>query len=150
MLTTIKLLKTEGEALGAYLLLREGLALNHNSCLCAVAVAHGHKDWNAVTALGASADVPLREHADIAAQGARVAKYLSQRYGVTVEDAVGAVAAMRWGALVEAANEAFGDPGTACKWLHASHPALGGVAIDELVDTDEGYAQVERLLMEMV
>jgi hypothetical protein len=59
MKTNIQLLKTEGEALGAYLLLREGLALNHGSCLCAVAVAHGHKDWNAVTALGASADVPL-------------------------------------------------------------------------------------------
>ena len=151
MLSTLKLLKAEGDALGAYLLLREGLALKHGNCLVAVAVSHGHKDWNVVSALGASPDVhgheTMRTHDNIAAQSARLGRHLAQRYDVAVEDAVGAIAAMRWGALVAAANETLGDPVAARKWLHAPHPGLHGVPADELVDTDDGYARVERLLI---
>lgn len=153
MINEIDLLKAQSEALGAYLKLQEGLLLRHGHCLNATAATHGHSDWHVVSAAGRSAPanqntaIKSRCHAEVLA--ARLGKHLLQRYGFRLTDTTEAIAAMRWGELIEQANERLGDPLAASNWLRQSHPGLGNMSPFELIETDAGYEQIERLLLQV-
>jgi uncharacterized protein (DUF2384 family) len=150
MITQIDLLKAQAEALGAYLTLQEGLSLRHNQCLDAIAATHGHRNWSAVSAHKdralVSKEIDLQSHSSMEDQAARLRKHLGDRYGFTSTDTIEAIAATRWGALVEQAKHIFGDAVAASNWLRQPHQQLGGQTAHELVDTDSGHQQIERLL----
>lgn len=152
MITQIYQLKAQAEALGAYLTLQEGFSLRHNQCLDAIAATHGHRNWSAVAAHKdralANEDIDLQSHSSMEDQASRLRKHLADRYGFTPTDTAEAIAATRWGALVEQANKMFGSPKAASDWLRRAHPQLGGQTPHELIVTDAGHQQVERLLHE--
>ncbi|MBI4622652.1 MAG: DUF2384 domain-containing protein [Verrucomicrobia bacterium] len=152
MINEIDLLKAQAEALGAYLKLQDGLTLRHSQCLDAIAATNGHRDWGAVAAKKRSAlgnqEIDFQSHSSMEDQAARLRNHLVDRSGFTPSDSTEAIAATRWGALVEQPNQILGNPVAVSNWLRQPHPQLGGRTPHELIDTDAGYQQIERLLHE--
>ena len=152
MINQIAILKAQADALGAYLILQDGFSLGYNRCLDAIAATHGHRDWNVVSALGRNApvkqEIELLSHSSMEEQAGRLRRHLADRHGFTPTDSTEAIAATRWGVLVEQANQIMGDAIAVSNWLRQPHPQLGGRTAHELIDTDAGYQQIERLLCE--
>jgi hypothetical protein len=153
MINEVDILKAQSEALRAYLMLQEGLYLSHGHCLGATAAVHGHRDWSVVAALGrvASADpgIAIQSHSSGSDQAARLERHFLQKYDFVLTEGTEATAAMRWGSLIEQANVGLGDPFAASKWLRQPHPQLGHRSPHELIGTDAGYEQIERLFSQL-
>lgn len=150
MFDEIDILKTQADTLGAYLKLQEGYCLAHGHCLHAIAVIHGHRDWNTVSALSrlspAQQWTGLQTQDPMATQAVRLQNHLAKRHGFSLTDGNEAIAAIRWGALVEQATQILGDANAVSNWMRQPQPQLGGMDPRELVETDAGYQQIERLL----
>jgi hypothetical protein len=150
MIDQIYILKAQAEVLGAYLKLQDGFSLRHGQCLDAIAAIHGHHDWHTVSAYRRSAptsqEIAPLSHYSIEDQAARLRNHLAERYGFTPTESTEAIAAIRWGALVEQANQILGNAVAVSNWLCQPHPELGGRTPHDLIDTDDGYQQIEWLL----
>ena len=150
MISQIDILKHQGDALSGYLKLQEGFCLRHSNCLEAVAAAHGHQGWNVVSALcrAAAADNKTNalSHEPINVQAGRLQRHLAARYGFKLSDPEEAVAAIRWGGIVEQVNQILGNAVAASEWLRQPHPQWAGSDPRELIETDAGYQKIERLL----
>jgi uncharacterized protein (DUF2384 family) len=150
MFDEIDILKAQADTLAAYLLLVEGYCLQHGHCLHAIAAIHGHRDWNTVSALSRLAPAQqrtgLQTQDPMATQAARLQNFLTESRGFSLTDSAEAIAAIRWGALAEQATQVLGDPNAASNWLRQPQPRLGGNYPRELIETDAGYQQIERLL----
>lgn len=150
MIDQIDLLKAQAEALGAYLKLQDGFCLRHAQCLDAIAVTHCHRDWQSISArrriAPANQEIDLVSHSSIEDQAVRLRNYLGERFGFIPTESTEAIAASRWGALVEQVTQILADPVAVSNWLLQPHPQLGGRTAHELIDTDVGYEQIESFL----
>ena len=151
MINTIELLKSQSWALGDHLALHEGCRLKHGHCLHAIGVIHAHRDWHslshAIQASSAEAAGLILE-TEVRTQAARLDNFISIRFGRSLKDPVGAIAATRLDGISEMLKDLGADASGAGAWAEHGHPELGGKSVHELVRTDDGYEQVERLLQQ--
>ena len=88
-------------------------------------------------------DVPMKVVADWLDTSA---KTISRRDKVSLLSRTESDVALRYGRVFEQAKEAFGTENAARAWLTEAQPSLGGVIPVELLRSELGARQVERVL----